>query len=187
MASARALGARGRGFESRQPDQEVFTFQWGLFSRLPLTFRYASVVGVVAALIWCGSCSPGVFLFVQVFSWHAAAVSAGVRALVEVAAAGGGWACRLAYGGLVAVASAVRVVRRRRRVLGGRPLAARRWFSPCRVFQAARMRWLRAMSSAVVNSIRGVGPIRRHQPRAIVLVAGSLAVAKPRSAPVRRA
>jgi len=78
-------------------------------------------------------------------------------------------------------------LRRRLRVFGGRPLAARRWLSSCRVFQAARMRWLRTVSSAAVNSIRGAAPIRRHQPRAMLLAAGSLVVAKPRPAPVRRA
>jgi hypothetical protein len=41
------------------------------------------------------------------------------------------------------------------------------------------------MSSVVVNSICGGSPMRRHQPRVMLLVAGSLAVAKPRSAPVR--
>src|SRR5690349_21628513 len=92
---------------------------------------------------------------------------------------------RAAYGGVAA--SMVRVLRRRRRVLGGRPWAARRAVSCCRVLQAARMRWLRAISRVVVNSMRGARPMRRHQPRAMVLVAGSLAVAKPRSAPVRRA
>src|SRR5579859_856511 len=90
------------------------------------------------------------------------------------------------YGGLVAVARLARVLRRRRRVLGGRPLAARRVFSSCLAFQACRIRWLRAMSSIVANSMRGVGPVRRHQPRLMSLVAGSLVVAKPRSAPVRR-
>ena len=40
---------------------------------------------------------------------------------------------------------------------------------------------------AGVNSMRGARPMRRHQPRLMSLVAGSLAVAKPRSAPVRRA
>jgi len=59
--------------------------------------------------------------------------------------------------------------------------------SSCRVFRAVRMRWLRTTSKAVTNSIRGASPVRRHQPRAMVLAAGSLAVAKPRSAPVRRA
>jgi hypothetical protein len=48
-------------------------------------------------------------------------------------------------------------------------------------------RWLRTISRVVVNSISGARPIRRHQPRLMVLVAGSLAVAKPRSALVRRA
>ena len=65
--------------------------------------------------------------------------------------------------------------------------AARCWFSSCRVFHAARIRWLRTMSSVVVNSMSGARPIRRHQPRAMSLAAGSLMVAKPRSAPVRRA
>jgi len=65
-------------------------------------------------------------------------------------------------------------------------LAARRWLSSCRAVQACRMRWLRTTSSTAVNSIRGARPVRRHQPRAMSLAAGSLAVAKPRSAPVRR-
>lgn len=38
------------------------------------------------------------------------------------------------------------VSRRRLRVFGGRPLAARRVFSSCRAFQACRMRWLRTTS-----------------------------------------
>ena len=37
------------------------------------------------------------------------------------------------------------------------------------------------------DRISGARPIRRHQPRVMSLVAGSLVVAKPRSAPVRRA
>src|SRR5579859_1423745 len=83
-------------------------------------------------------------------------------------------------------ASPARVLRRFLRVFGGSPAAARRVLSCCRVFQAARMGWLRTMSRVVVNSISGVRPMRRHQPRVMSLVAGSLAVAKPRSAPVRR-
>ena len=85
-----------------------------------------------------------------------------------------------------AAVAAAGVLRRRLRVLGGRPLPARCWFSSCRVFQAARMRWLRTASSVVTKSIRGVRPVRRHQPRLMSLLAGSLAVANPRSAPVRR-
>jgi len=49
------------------------------------------------------------------------------------------------------------------------------------------MRWLRTISSVVVSSISGARPMRRHQLRVMSLVAGSLAVAKPRSAPVRKA
>src|SRR5262249_24505042 len=79
----------------------------------------------------------------------------------------GGPAARLARG-----------LRRRLRVFGGCPAAARRALSCCRVFQAARMRWLRTMSSTVADSIRGARPMRRHQPRLMSLVAGSLAVAK---------
>ena len=59
--------------------------------------------------------------------------------LVVVAVAG--------QGGLAA--RAARVLRRRLRVFGGRPLAARREFSSCRVFQAARMRWLRTTNPLV--------------------------------------
>jgi hypothetical protein len=50
---------------------------------------------------------------------------------------------------------------------------------------AARIRWLRSASRHVVMSSSGVRPIRRHQPREMSLLAGSLMVAKPRSAPVR--
>jgi hypothetical protein len=45
------------------------------------------------------------------------------------------------------------------------------------------MRWLRTMSITAVNSVRGAGPIRRHQPRAMSLLAGSLAVAFGAGAP----
>jgi hypothetical protein len=55
-----------------------------------------------------------------------------------------------------------------------------------RVFLAVRIRWLRAMSSVVTDSMGGVRPMRRNLPRAVLLVAGSLVVAKPRSALVRR-
>jgi hypothetical protein len=61
-------------------------------------------------------------------------------------------------------------------------LAARRWLSCCRAFQACRIRWLRMVSRTVVISISGARPVRRHQPRLVPLAAGSLAVAKPRSA-----
>jgi hypothetical protein len=81
----------------------------------------------------------------------------------------------------------VSVLRRRLRVLGGSPAAARRVFSARLACQAARMRWLRTMSRVTADNVSGVRPMRRHQPRLMVLVAGSLAVAKPRSAPVRRA
>ena len=43
--------------------------------------------------------------------------------------------------------------------------AAARSFSFCRAFHAARMRWLRTASSVTVDSISGVRPMRRHQPR----------------------
>jgi hypothetical protein len=56
-------------------------------------------------------------------------------------------------------------LRRRRRVFGGSPAAARRALSACRASQAARMRWLRTIGSTVVNSIRGGSAMRRHQPR----------------------
>ena len=78
------------------------------------------------------------------------------------------------------------VFRRRFLVLGGRPAVARRWFSAWRVFQAVRMRWLRMACRAASQSALGVRPMRRHQPRAMVLPAGSLMVEKPRSALVRR-
>ena len=80
-----------------------------------------------------------------------------------------------------------RVVRRRRRVLGGSPVAARCASRAWRAVQAVMIRWLRTMSRLAVNKVMAVRPMRRHQPRLMSLLAGSLAVAKPRSAPVRRA
>lgn len=44
---------------------------------------------------------------------------------------------------------------------GGRPRVARRALSSCRASQACRMRWLRATSSVMVNSMRGARPMRR--------------------------
>jgi hypothetical protein len=85
-----------------------------------------------------------------------------------------------------AAASWARVVRRRFRVRGGRPAAARRALSCCRASQAVRMRWLRSARAQASQSMSGVSPGRRHQPRAMLVVAGSLMVAKPRSALVRR-
>jgi site-specific recombinase XerD len=79
------------------------------------------------------------------------------------------------YGGMAVAASVVRVLRRRRRVFGGRPLAARRWFSSCRAFQAARMRWLRTMSRVVMHRIRGTPQSRRRgpKPRLVPLINGA--------------
>src|SRR2546429_8305084 len=84
----------------------------------------------------------------------------------------GGPAARLARG-----------LRRRLRVFGGSPAAARRALSCCRAVQAARMRWLRTMSSTVGDSIRGASPIRRHQPRAVAVGAGAFAGAEARPGP----
>jgi hypothetical protein len=78
-------------------------------------------------------------------------------------------------------------LRRRRRVLGGRPAVARRASSAWRAVQAIRMRWLRTASRQASQSVSGVRPVSRVQPRAMLLLAGSLAVEKVRSAPVRRA
>jgi hypothetical protein len=61
---------------------------------------------------WLGGRASGGWSGSPCRDWRAGGVCAG-RAVV--------------YGGLVAVVSAVRVLRRRRRVFGGRPLAARRW------------------------------------------------------------
>jgi hypothetical protein len=71
------------------------------------------------------------------------------------------------------------------RVRGGRPAAARRVLSSWRAFQAARMR-LRAASRQAIHRVIGARPMSRHQPRAMLLVAGSLMVALARSALVRR-
>ena len=85
------------------------------------------------------------------------------------------------------MARSVRVLRRRRRVLGGRPAAARRVLSCWRWSHAIRMRWLRTAVRQASQSMSGARPISRLQPRAMLLLAGSLAVEKVRSAPVRRA
>src|ERR1035438_4209538 len=80
-----------------------------------------------------------------------------------------------------------RVLRRRLRILGGRPAAARLLLSAWRMSQALRMRWLRTPRRQASHSASGVTPVRRHQPRAMLVVAGSLMVEKVRSALVRRA
>jgi hypothetical protein len=89
------------------------------------------------------------------------------------------------YGG--AAARVARVLRRRLRVLGGRPAAARLSLSAWRVSQAVRMRWLRMACRQAIHRVSGASPVRRHQPRAMLLLAGSLMVEKVRSALVRRA
>src|SRR5215472_723679 len=89
------------------------------------------------------------------------------------------------YGG--AAGGAAGVVRRLVRVFGGgRPAAARRAMAAWRASNAARMRWLRAVRAQASQSVSGVRPVRRHQPRAMLVVAVSLMVEKPRSALVRR-
>src|SRR5262249_8351193 len=80
-------------------------------------------------------------------------------------------------------ARVARVLRRRRRVLGGRPAAARRASSAWRASQAVRMRWLRTASRQASQSISGARPIRRGQPRAMVLLAGAFGGEEGRSAP----
>ena len=85
------------------------------------------------------------------------------------------------------MARSVRVLRRRRRVLGGRPAAARRALPAWRASQASRIRWLRTASRQASQSMIGARPVSLVQPRAMLLLAGSLAVEKVRSAPVRRA
>jgi hypothetical protein len=89
------------------------------------------------------------------------------------------------YGGAVARLARV-VLRLRRRVRGGSPMAARRALSCCRVFHAARMRWLRVASRQASQRARGVRPMRRHHPRVMLVVAGSLMVENVRSVLVRR-
>jgi hypothetical protein len=89
------------------------------------------------------------------------------------------------YGG--PAARLARVWRRRLRVFGGSPAAARRALSAWRASKAVRMRWLRMASRQASQSVIGVRPVRRHQPRAMLVVAGSLMVEKVRSEPVRRA
>ena len=63
----------------------------------------------------------------------------------------------------------------------------RRAVSAWRALKAVRMRWLRTVSRQASQSASGVRPVRRHQPRAMLVVAGSLMVEKVRSALVRRA
>src|SRR6266581_8773264 len=88
------------------------------------------------------------------------------------------------YGGMAGLA---RVLWRRRLVFGGSPAAARRAVSAWRAAKVSRMRWLRTVSRQASHSVSGARPMRRHQPRAMVVVAGSLMVENVRSEPVRRA
>ena len=103
-----------------------------------------------------------------------------IGAVVRRGAGGAG------YGGPVARLAGV-LRRRRLRVRGGSPAAARRAVSAWRVSQAVRMRWLRTVSRQASHSASGVRPVMRHQPRAMLVVAGSLMVEKVRSELVRRA
>src|SRR6266851_1778656 len=73
------------------------------------------------------------------------------------------------YGGVAARLASV--WRRRLRVLGGSPAAARRAVSAWRASKAARMRWLRTASRQAIQRVSGVRPMSRHQPRAMVLLA----------------
>ena len=59
--------------------------------------------------------------------------------------------------------------------------------SAWRMSRALRMRWLRTVSRQASHRVSGVRPVRRHQPRLVLVVAGSLMVAKVRSELVRRA
>lgn len=63
------------------------------------------------------------------------------------------------------------VVRRRRRCVGGSPLAARRSFSAWRAVNASWMRRLRAIRTLALNSAMPVRLVIRHQPREVSLVA----------------
>jgi hypothetical protein len=139
---------------------------WGCWSRAGRTGCRA-FPGPVRA--WCACAgSP----------WGAGErVAAGRSCGAAVLSGQGGAAARLA-----------RVVRRRRfLVLGGSPAAARRALSAWRLVNASRMRWLRTTSAQASHRWSGVRPVRRHQPRLMLLLAVSLIVAKVRSAPVRRA
>src|SRR5258708_32678665 len=84
-------------------------------------------------------------------------------------ASGRPWLAAGCYGGTAA--SVVRVVRRRRLVLGGSPAAARRAVSAWRGFQAARVRWVRGASRQARPSGGGGRPLSPHQPRLMVLLA----------------
>src|SRR5262245_33864498 len=88
-------------------------------------------------------------------------------------------------GGVAAIRSWVGCRRRLRR-LGGGPCAARRLISALRAVWASAMRRLRTMMMLVVRSAIGVRVVRRHEPREMSLVAGSLMVALVRSEAVRR-
>src|ERR1022692_2374224 len=95
------------------------------------------------------------------------------------------WSFLACYGG--PAARLARGLRRRLRILGGRAAAGRLLLSAWRMSQALRMRWLRTPRRQATHSASGVTPVRRHQPRAMLVVAGSLMVEKVRSALVRRA
>jgi hypothetical protein len=79
------------------------------------------------------------------------------------------WAV-LVYSGAVRLARVV--FRRRLRVLGGSPAAARRWLSAWRAFQAVRIRWLRTACRQASQNASGVRPMS--QPAAGDGVAGGV-------------
>src|SRR6266540_6365012 len=85
------------------------------------------------------------------------------RTLLGVVAVGGGGERE---GGVVAVAMRSSVVcRRRLRCLGGRPHAARLSLSAWPAAKASATRRLRATRTVAANSVIGVRPVSRHQPR----------------------
>jgi hypothetical protein len=74
------------------------------------------------------------------------------------------------------LARLVMVLRLRRRLRGGLPIAARRAFWVARAVKASAILRLRAAVVAARNKVMAVRPLRRHQPRSMLLLAGSLRV-----------
>src|ERR1700730_14071634 len=62
-------------------------------------------------------------------------------------------------------------------------MAGRRALSGWRAWWASRGRWVRRGSRQGSQRVGGVRPVSRHQPRAMVVAAGSLRVEKVRSEP----
>ena len=116
-------------------------------------------------LAWVRACGPAVVVLGEVLALLRLSLRGRLQAVMA------GW--RRAWPGFGAAVC-------------GSSAGARRCRPGGRASKASRMGWLRTGSRQGIHRVSGVRPVRRHQPRAMLVVAGSLRVENVRSEPVRR-